>query len=164
MVWSRLMAFCRKIFWRSSIDSTRHSAGEPLEPIVPTEPITRFIHYSSYYTESTGRVKAAAIAPARNTQANRLETSVYRASEATSAELWDICGAFVDDPARERVMRARATCTAEAALATGLLIDADGKPHVRHANLVNWPTAKDEQKNIQQKIAARMTLELRPVP
>ena len=41
--------------------------------------------------------------------------------------------------------------------------DADGKPHPRHANVVGWSEdmPKHELKNIQQRIAAEMQLELR---
>ncbi len=59
-------------------------------------------------------------------------------------------------------MKARGTCEARVILDQNLKFDADGIPHPRHANLIGWPTAKHERKNIQQKIAAEMTLEMRP--
>jgi hypothetical protein len=47
----------------------------------------------------------------------------------------------------------------------GLTFDPDGKPHPRHANVIGWPdpiVKKHELKNLQQKIAPSMKLELRP--
>jgi hypothetical protein len=61
-------------------------------------------------------------------------------------------------------MKARGTCAAGFVLEQALALDADGKPHPRHANIIEWPDAKHAQKIIQQKIAGQMTLEIRSRP
>jgi hypothetical protein len=82
--------------------------------------------------------------------------------DLSSPTAWAICAAHVDNPSAGRIMKARATCEAGLVLAQGLTFDPDGQPHPRHANIVGWPSTKNEQKNLQQRIAAEMTLELRP--
>ncbi len=108
-------------------------------------------------------MKPPAISPLCNQSSGRLELSVYRADGATSAELWQICGRYVDDASAHRIAKARGTCMALAFARESLSFDADGKPHPRHANVVGWSEdmPKHELKNIQQRIAAEMQLELR---
>lgn len=52
-------------------------------------------------------------------------------------------------------------CRAETPIRENLSFDPDGKPHPQHANIVGWPADKHERKNVQQKIAATMELEVR---
>lgn len=59
-------------------------------------------------------------------------------------------------------MKARGSCLAQKVFESSLSFDADGIPHARHANVIGWPMPKHEWKNIQQKIADAMTLEVRP--
>jgi hypothetical protein len=59
-------------------------------------------------------------------------------------------------------MKARATCNAQNFFESKLELDADGQPHPRHANAIGWPPTKDAQKLLQKKLAAVMTLEIRP--
>jgi hypothetical protein len=59
-------------------------------------------------------------------------------------------------------MKALGTGTAQCILDEKLGFDVDGRPHPRHANIIGWPEAKHAQKIIQQKIAGRMALEMRP--
>jgi hypothetical protein len=87
---------------------------------------------------------------------------MYRADGARSAQLWAICAVHVDDRANDRIMKARGTCPAQTMLDLLLSFDADGVPHARHANLVGWPMPKHEWKDLQQKIADPMSLEMRP--
>lgn len=87
--------------------------------------------------------------------------SVYRVDSVTASEIWDICAKYVDDHSVSRIAKARGTCVANSMVLEGLSFDPDGDPHPRHVNVIGWPGAKHEQKNIQQKIAATMKLELR---
>lgn len=89
---------------------------------------------------------------------------MYRAEGASSSELWAICAAHIDDLASQRTAKARGTCLAADICKERLTFDADGRPHRRHANVVGWPAggSKDILKNMQQKIAGAMRLELRP--
>lgn len=75
--------------------------------------------------------------------------------------MWQICRTQVDH-LPSNVMKARGTCPAAVFLELGLAIDPNGIPHPRHADVVAWPTRKNEQKLLQQKIAAAMALEVRP--
>jgi len=161
MAWNRLMAWFRRKFLRISDGYTGQGDEQP-STVAPHELVTRFIHYSDHYAATKGRVKPAAIGPLRNPATGRLETSVFRADGVSSDLLWNICQAFVDDLSRGRAMKARGTCRASVFLNENLAFDADGTPHPRHANVIGWPESKHEQKNLQQKIAAQMTLELRP--
>ena len=157
MVWNRLMAYFRRKF-----SATSHASLGLPRLVEPRESITRFLHSSEHFAATTGRVKGPAIAPRFSPTSGQFETSVYRAIGAASKELWDICSARVDQPATQRIMKARGTCSAQAMFDEKLTFDADGRPHPRHANVVAWPDAKNERKIVQQKIAASMTLEIRP--
>ena len=157
MVWSRLLTACRSAFLRLSRSS---SIDQP--PVAAPEAVTRFIFSSRHFARTQGRVRAPAISPQVHEETGRLELSIYRADNATSAELWEICTKYVDNPAVGRVAKARGTCFASTMFRHGLSFDADGKPHARHANVIGWPDPpKHELKIIQQKIAAAMTLEVR---
>lgn len=96
----------------------------------------------------------------------RLEWSVFRADKATSSDMWDICTKHFDNLSIPRIAKARGTCAASVMIDQGLCFDPDGKPHPRHVNVIGWPDPtrepKDKLKNIQQRIAAAMTLEIRP--
>lgn len=92
----------------------------------------------------------------------RWETSIYRTDKCLSGAVWTLCSEHVDDHAKPRIMKALGTCTAALILDQQLRFDADGRPHPRHANIIDWPESKHAQKIIQQKIAGNMTLELRP--
>ncbi len=60
------------------------------------------------------------------------------------------------------MMKARGTCAAAVFLDLGLTVDPNGIPHPQHADIVAWPSHKNEQKFLQLKIAAAMSLEIRP--
>lgn len=130
-------------------------------PVSPREALTRFIFSSSHFAVRDGRVKAPAISPFPHRTTGRLEMSAYRVDTVTTPEIWDICAKHVDDRSVPRIAKARGTCIANIMVLAGLSFDPDGDPHPRHVNVTGWPTAKHEQKNIQQKIAATMELELR---
>jgi hypothetical protein len=130
----RLMAKFLKRFSTTSSSSSAHP-----EAVRSPEAITRFIFSSEQFASKTGRVKASAIGPIENRATGRLETSVYRSEGATAQELWAVCAAYVDAPARRRVAKARGTCAALVYLSQRLTIDANGKPHPRHADVIGWP-------------------------
>jgi hypothetical protein len=130
--------------------------------VEPHELVTRFIYSAEHFAATTGRVRAAAISPLAHRVSGRLETSVYRVDSLPEPDVWAICAAHVDNTAAARIMKARATCDAGLVLAQGLTFDPDGQPHPRHANIVGWPSTKNEQKNLQQRIVAEMKLDLRP--
>ncbi len=136
------------------------SMSSPALPaaVEPPEQITRFLRYSRYFNLNTGRIKLEGLLPppvdiaAKRT---RLETSVYRADDVSSEDLWEICATYVDRP--DSTMKARATVEAAAFLERQLAFDADGNPHPRHANVIDWPEEKHLQKDLAREIADRMT-------
>jgi hypothetical protein len=157
MAWRDLKHLFRKKFLSIS---TNYSDSGP-SPIEPPEPITRFIFSSSHFAPGKGRVKHAALGPDFIAASQRWEASVYRTQDIDSIETWNICSKHVDQPATKRFAKARGTCPARVILETELVLDPNGIPHPRHANILSWPTRKDEQMLMQQKIAAEMLLELR---
>ena len=94
-------------------------------------------------------------------ETGRLELSVYRTADLLPAHVWEICDRFVDNHSAHRLAKARGMCLAETPIHEGLSFDPDGKPHPQHANIVGWPADKHERKNMQQRIAATMELEVR---
>jgi hypothetical protein len=71
----------------------------------------------------------------------------------------------VDNPSAKRIAKARGPCHAQVFLEQHLSFDADSAPHERHANVIGWAgIPKHKLKNIQQRIAGAMALELRPHP
>ena len=92
-----------------------------------------------------------------------MELSIYRVDGLASADVWNLCAAYVDDLALGRRAKARGTTTAQLFLEAELKFDPDGIPHDRHANVIGWreDMPKHALKSLQQKIAAHMTLELR---
>jgi len=94
-------------------------------------------------------------------ETERLELSVYRTTALLPAQIWEICNRFVDNHSAHRLAKARGFCRAEIPIREGLSFDPDGEPHPQHANIVGWPAEKHELKNVQQKIAAAMELEVR---
>ena len=127
-----------------------------------SEPITRFIAHGDHFAPETKRVKHQALQPRINPATQRLELSVFRAAGAEPGELWQICAAHVDKPPVGRFMKSRGICGAGVFLDVDLAFDPNGSPHPRHADVVGWPEAKHAQKSAAQKIAAQMTLEIRP--
>lgn len=79
----------------------------------------------------------------------------------TTEEVWSICAQYVDNAPANRTAKALGTCAASVVFEQGLLLDSDGDPHPKHANIVGWPTQKHAWKILQQKIAEKMTLHLR---
>ena len=142
------------------MNSTSAPAPVP-EPVEPREPITRFLRSSSHFAATKNRVKAEGLLPPPLSATRpRLETSVYRTDEIDSAEVWRICAAHVDSATC--TIKARATTAASEFTQRSLVFDADGKPHPRHANVIQWPATKNEQLALAQAIANEMELDVRP--
>lgn len=99
--------------------------------------------------------------------ANNGETSVYRTSGIGEKEILDIGKTYVADP-QGKTVHARGDTVAKHITEIGLRIAAKRTPHVRHANIIGWPTAKDEQKMLAIELASKASLQLprgdAPVP
>jgi len=117
-----------------------------------SEQIARYILSKRHISVANGIVRPAAYMPASNG-----ETSVYRISDIAEKEVWDIGRKYVAGPGG-RTLHARGDTPAVAITKTGLAIVPETTPHPLHANIVNWPSEKDEQKMLAVAIANEATL------
>lgn len=130
------------------------SAHKPSQQdgVEASEQIARYILTKRHVSVTKGIVRPAAYMPASNG-----ETSVYRISDIAEKEIWDIGRKYVAEPSG-RTLRARGDSPAAAITKTGLEIVPETTPHPLHANIVNWPSEKDEQKMLAVEIANEATL------
>ena len=130
------------------------SAHKPSQQgsVAASEQIARYILSKRYFSVSNRTVKYGAYLPAPNG-----ETSVYRISNISEKGIWDIGCKYVAGPSK-RTLHARGDTAAVAITKTGLEIASETTPHPLHANIVNWPSEKDEQKMLAVEIANKATL------
>ncbi len=121
-----------------------------------SEQISRFILSKRYFSVSNRTVKYGAYLPAPNG-----ETSVYRISNISEKEIWGIGRDYVAGPSK-RTLYARGNTTAVVITKTGLGIVPETTPHPLHANIVNWPSEKDEQKMLAMEIVNDAKLAISP--
>lgn len=122
--------------------------------------ITRYIRFRSAFTASTGRINPSAMMPAPNSQAQRLETSVYFIDGRTDEELWRL-----GDDTIGSLCPGRITLAASAVPVVGLVLDRDDDPP-SHANIVgwpdtNWPETKEQCKALALKLVGVARLYVR---
>lgn len=81
------------------------------------------------------------------------ETSVFRTSDSSEAEIWEI-GRFVENK-RKQSLKGRADIGVLFILKQGLSVAPEIKKsgHRLHANIVGWPTEKDERMQIALELA-----------
>ncbi len=111
------------------------------------EQLTRYIFSRSHFTPSSGRVKYHAYMPARNG-----ETSVYRTSELSVEEIWDIGQKYVATPT-ERTLYAKGESLTVNIRTIGLDVAPETSVHSLHANIVDWPEDKDDQRMLAIEIS-----------
>lgn len=126
------------------------------EIIEASEQIARYIFSSKQYSINNGRVKYGAYLPAPNG-----EVSVYRISGLSEEEIWKIGREYVAKP-RGKTLYARGDTTAAVITRTRLDIVAETTPHPLHANIINWPSEKGEQKMLALEIANEAKLAVPP--
>lgn len=130
------------------------SAHKPSQQdsVAASEQIARYILSKRHISVTKGIVRSAAYMPAPNG-----ETSVYRITDITEKGVWDIGRKYVAGPSG-RTLYARGDTPAVAITKTGLEIAPETTPHPLHANIVSWPSEKDEQKMLAVEIANKATL------
>ena len=121
-----------------------------------SERISRHILSKRYFSAANRTVKYAAYLPAPNG-----ETSVYRTSLLSEEEIWKIGQEYVAKPSK-RTLYARGDTTAAVILKTGLDVTPETTPHPLHANILNWPSEKDEKKMFAIEIVNEATLAVCP--
>ena len=115
--------------------------------VADDEPLTRFIFQSSHWRSTKNKVKGAAFMPP---PAN-LKTSVSRVGSLTNGEIWSI-GVTVGG--KRGPPKARGDVIEQRVLQVGLDVEPAPTPdNPRHANIVGWPTEKDEQKLLALELA-----------
>jgi len=121
-----------------------------LENVKKEENLTRYILEKNKCSPENKRVKYNAFLPNKEGQ-----TSVFRTSELTDNEIWEIGD---NEVARkvEKQLIGRGDINASNVYENGLKIDTEGE-HLKHANIVNWPKEKSEQKLIAIEIADNAT-------
>jgi len=136
----------------------RGSAQSPpkRDNVAVSEQIARYILSKRYFSVSNRAVKYGAYLPAPNG-----ETSVYRISNIPEKEIWDIGREYVAEPSK-RTLYAKGDTTAALITKTGLEIVPETTSHPLHANILNWPTEKHEQKMVAVEIANEATLVVQP--
>ena len=86
-------------------------------------------------------IKAAAFVP----RDDRL--SVYRVKNYAQKKIWDVADKFVTALRSDgKEVLARVDTVAKTYTNIGLSFDANGNPHPRHADVINWPNDKAGKK------------------
>jgi hypothetical protein len=117
------------------------------------EALSRFITQRSDYSPKHNKARPRAFVPFPH-QA----LSVFRTSGLNEPAVWRIGEIFVSQPL-ERTLYGRAELTVEEISRAGLRLFVDDIP-ARHADVVGWPTPKDQQVAIAQELAAIARLHL----
>lgn len=105
-----------------------------------------------------GGISPAAFMPARDGS-----TSVYRTSGCAEKRIWQLGFIFVERKRRDRVkIVGRADVNSQIVYDEDLRIQPSLRPHPRHADLVNWPDDKAQQKDKALALAQACSLTVRP--
>lgn len=110
--------------------------------------ISRFIRSSKQFSISNNRVKPSAFLPMYNQNSLRYETSVFFIDDLCEEQVWSLGYLHIGDT----IVKARADVEKNKMKPYKISVDFDNVPK-RHANIVNWPEGKDEQKLIALQIA-----------
>jgi len=132
-----------------------HGRMDP-QRISPQEPIARYLLSRRHFSPERGRAKSRAFLPPADT----LGTSVFRIYSLRDSEVWDLGEKHVAAPIG-RTLHGRADLLASQIEVIGLRLKPDNVPE-RHADIVGWPQAKDEQLSLAQELAEVAVLRLRP--
>lgn len=116
--------------------------------------LSRFILYKDHYRPSDNSVRPAAFLPN-----SRGETSVFRVSNISTEETWRIGNEVATS--RNRTLYGKADLLTPAVLAQNLRVESQ-EPPPRHANIIGWPSGKDERKMIAIELAAEASFHLFP--
>ena len=122
-----------------------------MDPIRPTEALTRYVLDRTSYKPSEGRVRHNAFMPPSN-----LRLSVYRSSGLSEATIWELGNQNVAAPrGKPLVGRADILASDVSDSDEALKLEPDPEPHPLHANIIGWPEQKDKQKLIALKLASK---------
>jgi len=144
--WKRLIeCFCKKI------------KAATILPLEANEPIDRFLFSKKLYNSRKNIVKPRAFMPPNN----RKEVSVFRTGGLDESQIWELANkTILSAQSQKRTLHGRAEITPLIVNNVGLNLVSDDKPR-RHANIVGWPSEKDEQKMYATELASKSTLKLK---
>ena len=126
------------------------------ELVSPSEPTARFITQKAYYRSGDKTVKHNAYMPNKNG-----ETSIYRTTGITGPEIYEIGQKYVGKIIG-RSIKGHAEILVSEIIKHRLAVKADPSPHPRHANIIDWPDEKTEQRIIAMELADNALLHLMP--
>lgn len=123
-------------------------------PEIDSSQLSRFILQKNWYRSSDNRVKHATFMPNSNG-----ETSVFRTSDISDKEIWDIGD-------REVGLKRNKPILGRADIISSIVTSKDLKiipkePPERHANLTGWSSERSEQRMIAIELAAESHLQLK---
>lgn len=124
-----------------------------MDEVGDREPLSRFIFSQSHFSSVQGRVKHNAFMPTFEGK-----TSVFRIESVSAFEVWQT-GEEVSTE-RRQTLYGRGDVIAGTARGIGLDVKPE-EPPPRHANIVEWPVDKGEQKVKAILLAAEASLVLR---
>jgi hypothetical protein len=128
-----------------------------VEPLAPSEILSRFVMQTNWYRPSDNCVRYAAFMP----NPKNGETSVFRISGISDRDIWEIGDREVGLK-RDKPVLGRADIGVSFVFTKGLNV-VPSEPPVRHANIVGWPEEKSEQTLIALELAARAIFQKKPV-
>jgi hypothetical protein len=127
--------------------------------VQPEDTVSSFVRRADEIvrTGSPPYIHYSRLMPRRNRTTNRLETSVFRTTDLTDTQVWDLCSAYYDGTA-PHVAIGRGVGKASVVFAQALSFDEDGVPCAEHANIVGWhdvPGADDLHQKHFRKVKAQ---------
>ena len=124
-------------------------------PVEEVETLSRFIFQTNWYRTSNQSVRHTAFMP----NPKNGETSVYRTSEITDEEIWNIGNREVSVK-RGKPILGRADIIAGVVISRDLEINPSESPE-RHANITGWPDEPSKRRLIALELAAEAQLHLK---
>ncbi len=121
--------------------------SENSDVVDASERISRFVLSKSHVSVQNQRVKYAAFLPPPSRK-----LSAYRTTTVEEQGIWEIGRTYVAAP-QQKAIRGRGDLSANIIRATELDVVPERQPHKLHADVVGWPTEKDEQKMIAVELA-----------
>jgi hypothetical protein len=120
-----------------------------IPPVEETEVLSRYVLQSNLFRKSEGTPKPGLFMPHP-----RQELSVTRHKDATQDELWQVGKDVVKQ--RGKTLYGRFDIQAKDCQIDSLTVESRPQPNnPNHADIIGWPTSKEEQLALAQEIAAR---------
>lgn len=123
--------------------------------VAPAEPTVKFLLEEGHLSQKERTVNQAAFKPSKKTKS----LSVYRTRNLENDEAFEIGRQYVTELLKDKKpILAGAYLKAEVYYEQKLNFDPDGKPHPRHANVIDWPWEGDVQRELRVILARQARL------